>query len=164
MAVLVGVAMLSGCTTYGGSKTTAKVGGVMTVAGFATWLPLARENASYDEAGLAILGTMFVLIPGALLGVGGLIGMAEYKLEPVTDAPVARAHEQERQARAQALDLAWALTKAAAAAARSGDCNSVIAQSPGVREIDADFHSTVFMRDVAIKRCLDEASAPSVGP
>jgi hypothetical protein len=51
-------------------------------------------------------------------------------------------------------ERAWAITREAAAVARAGDCNQVIVLSSQVFELDAEFHSTVFARDVAIARCL----------
>ena len=53
---------------------------------------------------------------------------------------------------------AWAITKHAAAAARAGDCMTVIADEDVVREIDAEFHATIFVRDVAIAGCLQPAT------
>jgi hypothetical protein len=49
---------------------------------------------------------------------------------------------------------AWELTKQAGDAARADDCTQVQAIAPRVRELDADFYVSVFMRDVAITRCL----------
>jgi hypothetical protein len=49
---------------------------------------------------------------------------------------------------------AWELTKQAASAARSADCTQVQAIDPRVRELDFEFHGVVFLRDVAIQRCL----------
>jgi len=49
---------------------------------------------------------------------------------------------------------AWDLTQQAASAARVQDCTQVQAIAPRVRELDVDFHLAVFMRDVAIQRCL----------
>jgi hypothetical protein len=49
---------------------------------------------------------------------------------------------------------AWDLTKQAADAARREDCTEVQAIDPRVRDLDRDFHMSVFMRDVAIQRCL----------
>jgi len=49
---------------------------------------------------------------------------------------------------------AWELTKQAATAAREYDCTQVQAIAPRVRDLDMEFHGVVFMRDVAIQRCL----------
>ena len=49
---------------------------------------------------------------------------------------------------------AWELTKQAAEAARERDCAQVEAIDPRVRDLDLEFHGVVFMRDVAIQRCL----------
>ena len=54
----------------------------------------------------------------------------------------------------RAREQAWARTRAAAEAARRGECASVRAASDDVRSLDNDFHATVFVRDVAISRCL----------
>ena len=43
------------------------------------------------------------------------------------------------------------------AAARAGDCLTVIADGDLVRQLDAEFHATVFVRDVAIAGCLQPA-------
>ncbi len=51
-------------------------------------------------------------------------------------------------------DEAWELTKLAASAARAGDCALVSVQNRIVRDIDPEFHEVVFVRDVAIARCL----------
>jgi hypothetical protein len=58
-----------------------------------------------------------------------------------------------------ARESAWSVTKRAAAAARAADCATVKAADARVRELDADFHATVFVRDVAIARCLDASSS-----
>ena len=49
---------------------------------------------------------------------------------------------------------AWELTKQAKDAARSADCTQVQAIDPRVKDLDVEFHGVVFMRDVAIQRCL----------
>lgn len=49
---------------------------------------------------------------------------------------------------------AWELTKQAEQAARERDCVQVEAIDPRVRDLDLEFHGVVFMRDVAIQRCL----------
>jgi len=58
-----------------------------------------------------------------------------------------------------------ALAMTAARAARAGDCATVAKLDAQVRDIDVDYHMTVFRRDVAIKRCLDAAApAPVTAP
>jgi hypothetical protein len=53
-------------------------------------------------------------------------------------------------------EQAIALMTTAADAARHDDCATVMEIDPQVRELDADLHDTVFVRDVAIRRCLGE--------
>ena len=43
-------------------------------------------------------------------------------------------------------------------AARGGDCATVAAREREVREADAEFLATVFLGDVAIRRCLVDAT------
>lgn len=64
-------------------------------------------------------------------------------------APTLTRRERERA-------TAWELTQQAASAARMQDCTQVQAIAPRVRDLDIDFHVAVFMRDVAIQRCLRE--------
>lgn len=49
---------------------------------------------------------------------------------------------------------AWAMTKRAGAAARAGDCATVLTIGRQVYASDPEFHDTVFARDVAIARCV----------
>jgi hypothetical protein len=52
-------------------------------------------------------------------------------------------------------EQAIALMARAADAARHDDCATVMQIEPQVRELAADLHDTVFVRDVAIVRCLN---------
>ncbi len=49
---------------------------------------------------------------------------------------------------------AWALTQQAQTAARGNDCDTVKRLSESVAALDVEFHTVVFMRDVAIAVCL----------
>lgn len=61
-----------------------------------------------------------------------------------------------RTRRERRREEAWELTKQAKQAARSADCTQVQAIDPRVKDLDFDFYGVVFMRDVAIQRCLRE--------
>jgi hypothetical protein len=71
-----------------------------------------------------------------------------------TDRAARRDREPKLTRRERHQLAAWELTKQAAAAARQRDCTQVQAIDPRVRELDHDFHTVVFMRDLAIQRCL----------
>lgn len=64
--------------------------------------------------------------------------------------------EQRAIAARSARERAWTLTKQLAVAARSGDCSDAIATSSAVHDLDPEFHDTVFVRDEAIKNCLEK--------
>ncbi len=60
----------------------------------------------------------------------------------------------------ETLREATTLTKAAEEAAQAGDCARVAHLEATVRGLDADFHDTVFVRNVAIARCSSAEPAP----
>lgn len=112
--------------------------GILAVGISASLLP-AHEDT------LTTVGIAFVPISvlGALLYI-------------TTDSAANREPTRELSRRERHQLAAWELTKQAAAAARAWDCTQVQAIAPRVRELDLDFHVVVFMRDVAIQRCLRE--------
>jgi hypothetical protein len=65
-----------------------------------------------------------------------------------------RFEEEARATHERVRDRAWRMTKEAMTAARADNCAEVRRLSAKVRAEDADFHATVFVRDVAIARCL----------
>lgn len=69
--------------------------------------------------------------------------------------------KQRRRERKEAMARAWILTKEAETAARSGDCATVAKLDAQVGQLDDDFHTTVFLGDVAIARCLGAVQAPA---
>jgi hypothetical protein len=56
--------------------------------------------------------------------------------------------------RAASREAAYALTKQAATAARAGDCAKVKSLAGQVKEANAEFYDVVFVRDVAIAKCM----------
>jgi len=61
-------------------------------------------------------------------------------------------------------EQAWQLTKQAEEAARAGTCATVQWAGPRVQMLDAELHEQVFMRDEAIRRCLQLPSLlPAAG-
>jgi hypothetical protein len=67
---------------------------------------------------------------------------------------VARQQRIDEDAVREKRQQAWMITKSASQAARDGECAAVASASRAVKAIDADFHATVFLRDVAIARCV----------
>jgi hypothetical protein len=75
---------------------------------------------------------------------------AEIRVEVAEDEAEAAAGQHQRDVR----ERAWRLTVAAQADARAANCDAVRTSSAAVLALDAEFHSSVFVRDVAIARCL----------
>ena len=97
------------------------------------------------EDALTTVGIAF--IPVAVLGALVFIS-TNHIVERDREPPLTRRERHRR--------TAWELTKQAADAARVADCTQVQAIAPRVRELDLEFHGVVFMRDIAIQRCLRE--------
>ena len=103
---------------------------------------------SYD---LSAAGTGIIALAW---GVSALYGFTK-----VSSCSAAKQAERKREA---ARSDAWALTKTAAAAARVGDCNTVRKIDLDVSVLDSEFHATVFLADIGIKRCVGPAVTPSI--
>jgi len=148
LPILVGLAiapvLTSGCTVRqarvahraGEIGVAAGLGGVLTTGIAAVAIPSQEDH-------LTTVGVAFV--PVAVLG--ALVYIA-------TDSKANAAPERHMSRRERRQNAAWELTKQAAFAARERDCTQVQAIDPRVRDLDLDFHAVVFMRDVAIQRCL----------
>ncbi|MEO8699675.1 MAG: hypothetical protein ABI867_06510 [Kofleriaceae bacterium] len=129
----------------------------IAVVAIATGLALLasrdRDDRLGDQAPFA------VVLTGATFGVSGINGFTKVAncRELRADARVDRAdralHDSDVQLR-QRRERAWQLTKDAAAAARDGDCVTVKGLDLLVREIDREFHETVFLRDRGIAFCM----------
>lgn len=178
--VLVLVAMLSGCATYGGSKRVAKAGGNLMVASVAiaaaTFLVLASSTGAdphdVNRAAVGgIIGCGVMMGSGIVLGVGGLIGMAGHdEAAEASKAPPPQPPERGLDdaltdvPRPEDRERADALIGEAVAAARAGNCGAVYWRGREVLKLDRESYGSVFARDVDIKRCLDAAAAPAQRP
>jgi len=131
---------------------------VLGAAGVAFAAVVANQDLRGEAPGTG-LATVFISVPSLLVGATYLgsayygfreVGRCRAAAEPMTD-PAAQAWRTRAEA----------LTRAAAAAARSGDCGSVVWQSAKVKQFDPELHATVFMKDVAIRRCLEMPATPA---
>jgi hypothetical protein len=124
----------------------ALVGGAVLAYG------LTHMDASFEHGGsfgLPLAGMVTVeLVFAAGLGYTYAAQCSSAKRRGAERAEVTR---RKAAARAEAGTL-W---KHAAAAARAQDCSTVRELDPRVRDLDVEFHVAVFVRDVAIARCLD---------
>jgi hypothetical protein len=121
--------------------------------------------ANHPEWALENGGILWVPVAG-ILSVGTFIGVGEgllrveeckeAKQRGAAHAKIAQRDAQQAQARSAARAEANALSKRAAAAARADDCVSVRTLDPQVRALDVEFHALVFLRDIAIARCLQD--------
>jgi hypothetical protein len=140
------IAVLLAACTPPQARRAHRVGEVGTAVGLVGILGSVTGAALVpsQEDTLTTVGLAFV--PVALVGALVYIGTDRFA---GTDH-----HERHLTMRERQRATAWELTKQAKSAARSRDCTQVTAIDPRVHELDADFHDVVFMRDVAIKRCL----------
>jgi hypothetical protein len=134
------LALAAGCQSRN-AKLLA--GGLSAGTSFGATIALATDSEraqSVPLTGLAITTGLFALVTV-------LSGLAH-------DEELERRRMAHRIPMPDHRDEAWEHTKVAAVAARTGDCDTVLVRNRIVREIDVDFHALVFLRDVAIARCL----------
>lgn len=130
---------LAGCQSQRGKLIAAGVSA--GIAGYAT-----VEVATASEGEEVPVVVTAIAVTGGLFALGALLSGLD--------------HEDDERPRVQDIkasdhrDEAWDYTKVAAAAARVGDCTTVLIHDRIVRELDAQFHATVFLADVAIARCI----------
>jgi hypothetical protein len=144
--VVVVVLLACGCTRSQAVKAH-RAGEVVTAAGLIGTL-ICGVGASIDQKHEdTIMTAGLVFVPVSIIG--ALVYVAtDHTATTVQDGtPTPTRKERNRAA-------AWELTKQAADAARSEDCTQVQAIAPRVRDLDVDFHLSVFLRDVAIVHCL----------
>lgn len=145
-ALLCALALAAGCQSRNAKLIS---GGVSSGVALTSTVAVATHDGeqSVPLTALAITSGAFAL--GALLA-----GLSHDTDERPTQHIGTPDHREE----------AWEYTKHAKAAARVGDCITVAAHARIVRELDAEFHTLVFMRDAAIVRCLSPTGIPLVTP
>ena len=143
LPLVLALAIAHGCTPRQ-VRITHRTGELMTGGGLigllATGVTAALLPSHEDTLATVGIGFIPVAVVGALLFI-------------TTDSASGRDREPKLTRRERHQLAAWELTKQAAVAARERDCTQVQAIAPRVREL---FHTVVFMRDVAILRCLRE--------
>ena len=146
LAIALWIPIAHGCTSRQ-TRVAHRAGEIATGGGLAGILVTGVSAAlvpSHEDAILTVgLGFVPVAVLGALLYIS-------------TDGAVHRDRGPKLTKRERNQLAAWELTKQAATAAREQDCTQVQAIGPRVFDLDHDFHKVVFMRDVAIQRCLRE--------
>ena len=133
VASIVAVALASGgCHTYGGSRTTAIVGGCTLAVGGGFWVanrtfedPNLQRELKWSAPGPASLG--------ALLVIGGIIGMVSVS--------------SDSEAAAKLANLLVARTHA-------GGCSAVRERGHEVQELDPDVYDRVLLGDPVVAKCL----------
>lgn len=148
LPILVGLAiapvLTSGCTVrqarvaHRAGEIGLAGGLVGILASGAAAVAIPSQEDLFTTAGIAFIP---VAVVGALLYIA-------------TDSKANEPPARQLSRRERRQEAAWELTKQAASAAREWDCTQVQAIDPRVRDLDHDFHTVVFMRDVAIQRCL----------
>jgi hypothetical protein len=164
--VLTLVLLTNGCANRMAGLAAVGTGGTASCVGlfmlFASLFP-PDDPSKDDSHDLHVRGTILT-IGGAVLAISGAIMLERalrQDIEPPpasTPAPVSEAERLEMQRLVR--EEAWQLTKECAEAARHYDCGPARRNAPRVESLDADFYTIVFMRDVAIARCL--APAPGI--
>ncbi|HSD87661.1 MAG TPA: hypothetical protein VLB44_09100 [Kofleriaceae bacterium] len=132
------------CTTPQARKAH-RAGEVGAAGGLVGMLCAGITAAAVPSHDTEILTVGLAFVPISVIG--ALVYIA-------TDDKASEDHGPSLTRRERRRAEAWELTKQAAEAARERDCVQVEAIDPRVRELDLEFHGVVFMRDVAIQRCL----------
>ena len=138
----------------------------VAAAGFAAYMykSLDDHENSRDSAAKITAPILLVSALGFGAAVYGFKMVSHCNEVKKLEREELRAARELRKTRKVSLGRAWAATQQAAAAARKGDCATVIKLEVFVRELDGEFHDTVFAGDVAIARCFKSEAAPIPAP
>lgn len=181
--VVMVMALLGGCFGSRSRTATTAIGGTMAVVGFGSLaiagimalgaaIPCTAPTCPSDSAEqkaetkadaktLALVGVALA-VPGIVITGLGLSDAHAEQQARVQRAQVEWSHRADAAARDR--ERAWTATKAAGVAARSGDCLGIEDASRRVHALDAEFHRSVFMTDVAITWCLGVPIAKPLPP
>jgi hypothetical protein len=110
-------------------------------------------DADYSDLGIVI----WLGVPLAFAAMGaGYSAIAGYAGVTACRRSTLEGHAQQARlaTRRKHRERAWQVTKGAAESARAGDCAAVAQRQHEVRDLDLEFHDSVFVRDVAIHSCL----------
>jgi hypothetical protein len=144
-AVAVVLVLACGCT-YAQARKAHRAGEIATAGGLVGVLAAGVTASLVPAHEDAIMTVGLAFVPISVIGALVYIS-TDSKVNGDSPGPSMTRRERNRA-------TAWELTKQAADAARARDCTQVQAIAPRVRELDMEFHVSVFMRDVAIQRCL----------
>jgi hypothetical protein len=141
------------CTTSDVAPIIDTAAGV-GLAAFSIYL-VARGGDDYAESNDSAYATMtgvsaFIYAIAATRGWGNVSACRDHQIEIDHERELA----QKSKVPPPAPDEVWRLVRLASAAARDGNCAAVVGIGRALREIDAQFHDTVFMKDEAVVRCL----------
>lgn len=140
------VALLATACTTPQARRAHRAGEIATAGGLVGMLVAGVTASALPKHEDAILTGGLVFVPISVFG--ALVYIATDKQANEHEHGPTMTRRERRRAEA------WELTKQAGVAAREQDCTQVEAIDPRVRDLDQDFHVSVFMRDVAIQRCL----------
>lgn len=142
------------------SHYTAPIVDVGLFAATATATAVVTARHDYAECNaLGCLGLPFAIAALIVLPIAALHGFDTVHRCRADQAYIAGVEAKAR--RDEIRHRAWVLTKEAATAARAGDCARVRRTAAVVEDLDREFHSAVFARDVAIASCRSEGH---IGP
>ena len=150
-------------------NTRQRIGGAavgVTVVGLG--LTYSNDSRSDEEVGtqgkvgitMILVGLVTLFVVAAIDESANEPPPKEIKIATRGTTAVQRAEEQAALTNQQRRAQAWDLTKQAQAAARENDCAKVTELSAQVGALDAEFYADLFLKDVAIQRCLQPAPPP----
>jgi hypothetical protein len=156
-AALMSIVVLGACTKRGGGIGVGVGLGMAAGGGIIASNPGGEPQNAMGNAmiGATLAGVGGVVLLGSLIGLSIGSWQREHANAKSDSEQGAAAESLAEPARvAPARDDARSLTKRALDEAGSGNCTSVGELAVVVRDIDPDWHATVFVRQPALAKCL----------